>query len=100
MADLKVQGADTPKPGEGLSPREQAGRQLKEKGVLDMQGQPIPRRRFLINLALAWVTFTAAMGGALTALSAFMIPRVDFTKVEVFKVGPPDNFPPRTVDES
>ena len=100
MAELKVQGTDTPKPGEELSPRDQAVRHLKETGVLDMDGQPLPRRQFFINLVLAWATFAAAMGGALTALAAFMIPRVDFTKVEVFKVGPPDNFSPRTVDES
>ena len=31
---------------------------------------------------------------------AFMVPRVDFTKIDVFKVGPPSNFPPNTVDES
>lgn len=100
MAQLTVQGGDHPKKGEELSPREQAIRRLKEKGVLNPSGEPLPRRRFLINLALAWATFAAAMGGALTALAAFMIPRVDFTKIEVFKAGPPDNFPPNTVDET
>src|SRR2546422_373172 len=100
MAELKVQGADTPKQGEKLSPREQAVRRLQEKGVLSMDGKPMPRRQFFVSLALGWATFAAAMGGGLTALFAFMIPRVDFTKVEVFKVGPPSNFPPNTVDES
>lgn len=100
MADLKRQGADSPKTGTSLSPREQAVRRLKEKGVLDSKGAPMPRRTFMINLALAWATFAAAMGGALTALAAFMVPRVDFTKIEVFKVGSPDNFPANTVDES
>ncbi len=100
MAELKVQGADKPKPGESLSPREQAICRLKEKGVLNVEGQPMPRRKFLVSLALGWATFAAAVGGGLTALSAFMIPRVDFTKIEVFKAGPPSNFPPRTVDES
>lgn len=100
MAEMTVQGGDKPKPGEPLSPRELAIRRLKEKKILDEQGRPMSRRRFLVHLALAWATFAAAMGGALTALFAFMIPRVDFTKVEVFKVGPPGNFPPNTVDES
>ncbi len=100
MAETKFQGADKPKPGEPLSARDQAVRKLQEKGVLNMDGQPMPRRKFLINLALAWATFAAAVGGAVTVLSAFFIPRVDFTKVDIFKVGAPDNFPKNTVDES
>ncbi len=100
MAAMKVQGGDNPKPGEELSAREKALRRLKEKKVLDTGGRPMPRRKFMVSLALAWATFTAAVGGALTALAAFMVPRVDFTKIEVFKVGPPENFPPNTVDET
>ncbi len=100
MAETKFVGADKPKTGEPLSAREQAVRKLQEKGVLNMDGQPLPRRKFLVNLALAWATFAAAMGGAVTVLSAFFIPRVDFTKVDVFKVGPPENYPKNTVDES
>ncbi len=100
MAELKVQGADTPKPGQPLSPRELAVRRLKEKGVLGVDGTPLPRRQFFVRLVLGWATFAAAMGGGGAALFAFMMPRVDFTKVEIFKVGPPANFPPKTVDES
>ena len=91
MAQLTVVGADKPQQGQPLSPREEAIRRLKEKGILDPEGKPMPRRQFLIGLALAWATFAAAMGGGLTALFAFMIPRVDFTKIDVFKVGPPAN---------
>ena len=97
---FQVKGADKPQSGQPLSPREEAVRRLQAKGHLDMEGRPLPRREFLMNLALAWATFAAAAGGGLTALFAFMVPRVDFTKIEVFKVGPPSNFPPRTVDES
>ena len=100
MAELKVQGGDKPQQGEPLSPREEAVRRLKAKGFLTPEGKAMPRRQFLVNLALAWATFAAAVGGGLTALFAFMVPRVDFTKVEVFKAGPPSNFPPKTVDES
>lgn len=100
MPEMKVVGGDKPQQGQALSPREQAIRRLKEKGFLDPEGKPMPRREFLINLALAWATFAAAVGGGLTALAAFMIPRVDFTKIEIFKVGPPGNYPPKTVDES
>jgi cytochrome b6-f complex iron-sulfur subunit len=100
MAQMTVVGADKPQQGRPLSPREEAIRRLKEKGILDPEAKPMPRRKFLIGLALAWATFAAAMGGGLTALFAFMIPRVDFTKIDVFKVGPPPNFAPNTVDES
>ncbi len=100
MADLKVQGGDSPKPGQELSPREEAIRRLKAKGVLAMDGTAITRRKFMLRLALGWATFAAAAGGGLAALTAFLVPRVDFTKIEVFKVGPPENFPTRTVDES
>ena len=82
-----------------LSPREQAVRRLKQRGFLDQNGQPMSRRKFFISLALAWATFAAALGGAMTALFAFIVPRVDFTKVESFKIGPPLNYPPKTVNE-
>ena len=82
-----------------LSPREQAVRRLKQRGFLDQNGQPMSRRKFFISLALAWATFAAALGGAMTALFAFIVPRVDFTKVESFKIGPPLKYPPKTVNE-
>ena len=100
MAQLTVVGEDKPQQGQALSPREEAIRRLKAKGILDPEGKPMPRRQFLVRLALAWMTFAAAVGGGLTALFAFMIPRVDFTKIDVFKVGPPSNFAPNTVDTS
>jgi cytochrome b6-f complex iron-sulfur subunit len=100
MADLKFVGADKPQQGQALSPREEAVRRLKSKGILDPSGQSMPRRQFFVSLALAWATFAAALGGGLTALFAFMVPRIDFTRVDVFKVGPPTNFAPSTVDES
>ena len=98
--EFKVQGADKPQPGQNLSPRELAVRRLKAKGFLTPDGQAIPRRQFFISLALGWAAFAGAMGGLASVIGAFMVPRVDFTKIEVFKVGPPGNFPERTVDES
>jgi cytochrome b6-f complex iron-sulfur subunit len=100
VTQFKVQGSDKPQQGQALSPREEAVRRLKQKGFLDPEGKPMPRREFFARLGLAWLTFAAAMGGGLAALFAFMVPRVDFTKIEVFKVGLPNNFPPNTVDDS
>lgn len=100
MAQMTVVGADKPQQGQALSPREEAVRRLKAKGFLDPEGKPMPRRQFMIRLMMGWAVFAAAMGGGLTALLGFMVPRVDFTKVDVFKVGPASNFAPSTVDES
>jgi cytochrome b6-f complex iron-sulfur subunit len=100
MAQLTIIGSDTPRVGQPLSPREEAIRRLKEKGVLDPNGQPMPRRKFLAQLALAWLVFALTVGGLLSVMFAFMVPRVDFTQIEVFKIGPPDNFPKNTVDNS
>ncbi len=100
MAQLTIIGGDKPQIGQRLSPREEAVRRLKARGFLDAEGKPMPRRQFFLRLALGWVAFVAAVGGGLSVLFDFMIPRVDFTKTEVFKVGPPANFPPNTVDSS
>ncbi|MCG3146899.1 MAG: Cytochrome b6-f complex iron-sulfur subunit [Verrucomicrobiae bacterium] len=91
--------ANETKTQQTLSPREQAIRQLKVKGYLDQDGKPMGRRQFMVSLALAWATFAAALGGLVTILSAFIIPRVDFTRIESFKVGAPGNFPSKTVNE-
>jgi cytochrome b6-f complex iron-sulfur subunit len=82
-----------------LSPREQAIRRLKQRGFIDQNGKPMSRRKFFVSLALAWATFAAALGGAMTVLFAFIVPRVDFTRVESFKIGSPSNYPPKTVNE-
>jgi cytochrome b6-f complex iron-sulfur subunit len=87
-------------PSSGKSARDAAIQRLKSQGFLDPSGKPMPRRKFFVSLALGWFTFAAAVSGALAAMFRFLIPNVDFTKVNVFKVGPPTNFPPETVDDS
>ena len=54
MAAMKVQGGNNPKPGEDLSAREKALRRLQEKKVLSPDGEPMPRRKFVVSLAMAW----------------------------------------------
>jgi cytochrome b6-f complex iron-sulfur subunit len=100
MAQLKIIGDYKPQIGQRLSPRDEAIRRLKERGILGPDGKPMPRREFFVRLVLAWSAFALAVSGGLAVLFEFMIPRVDFTKVEVFKIGLPDNFPPHTVDSS
>ncbi|NNE19945.1 MAG: ubiquinol-cytochrome c reductase iron-sulfur subunit [Myxococcales bacterium] len=59
----------------------------------------ITRRGLFSWAAVAWVGFTAAIGGCMTAFGRFMFPNVLFEPPTSFKVGKPDDFPPGVVDE-
>ena len=62
-------------------------------------GAAVTRRGFFSWAAVAWVAFTAAIGGCMTAWGRFMFPNVLFEPPTSFKVGPPSDFPPGVVDE-
>ena len=57
------------------------------------------RRGLFSWAAVAWVAFSAAIGGCMTAFGRFMFPNVLFEPPTSFKVGRPDDFPPGVVDE-
>ncbi len=59
----------------------------------------VSRRGFFSWAAVAWVGFTAAAGGCLTAWGRFMFPNVLYEPPTSFKVGPISEFPVDTVDE-
>jgi cytochrome b6-f complex iron-sulfur subunit len=59
----------------------------------------VSRRGFFSWAAVAWVGFSAAIGGCLTAFNRFMFPNVLFEPPTSFKVGSPEDFPPGVVDE-
>ncbi len=59
----------------------------------------VSRRGFFSWAAVAWVGFTAAAGGCLTAWGRFMFPNVLYEPPTSFKVGPPSDFAPDAVDE-
>ena len=59
----------------------------------------VSRRGFFSWAAVAWVGFTAAIGGCLTAWGRFMYPNVLYEPPTAFKVGVPDDFPDGVVDE-
>lgn len=61
--------------------------------------QEVSRRGFFSWAAVAWVGFSAAIGGCLTAFNRFMFPNVLFEPPTSFKVGSPEDFPPGVVDE-
>jgi cytochrome b6-f complex iron-sulfur subunit len=59
----------------------------------------LSRRGFFSWAAVAWVGFSAAIGGCLTAWGRFMFPNVLYEPPTSFKVGPPSEFPTDSVDE-
>jgi cytochrome b6-f complex iron-sulfur subunit len=63
-------------------------------------GEPMPRSKFLTALGLGWTAFGAMLGGGLSTLFFFLVPRVNFERSQVFNVGPPDRYPPNSVDET
>ncbi len=61
--------------------------------------EEVSRRGFFSWAAVAWVGFTAAIGGCVTAWGRFMFPNVLYEPPTSFKVGRPDDFPEGVVDE-
>jgi cytochrome b6-f complex iron-sulfur subunit len=70
-----------------------AARPAVAKGAADMS-----RRGFFSWAAVAWVGFTAAIGGCATAMGRFMFPNVLFEPPTTFKVGFPQDFGVGIVD--
>jgi len=56
------------------------------------------RRGFFSWAAVAWVGFSAAIGGCVTAMGRFMFPNVLFEPPTSFKAGFPRDFAPGVVD--
>ncbi|HTL71114.1 MAG TPA: ubiquinol-cytochrome c reductase iron-sulfur subunit [Candidatus Eisenbacteria bacterium] len=57
------------------------------------------RRRFLSWFGLAWVSFAAATGGALSIVLRFLFPNVVFEPPTSFKAGFPSDYEVGVVDE-
>lgn len=57
------------------------------------------RRKFLSWFAVAWISFVAATGGALSLVLRFMFPNVLFEPKSTFKAGYPDDYEVGMVDE-
>ena len=59
----------------------------------------VSRRGFFSWAAVAWVGFTAAIGGCVTAFNRFLFPNVLYEPPTTFKVGPAEEFGAGMVDE-
>ena len=57
------------------------------------------RRRFLSWMGLAWVSFAAATGGALSIVLRYLFPNVVFEPPTTFKAGVPSDYEIGIVDE-
>ena len=86
-APIPEKPAPTAKPATPPAPKAAA------KGAPDMS-----RRGFFSWAAVAWVGFTAAIGGCVTAMTRFMFPNVLFEPPTTFKVGFPQDFGVGIVD--
>lgn len=58
----------------------------------------VTRRGFFSWAAVAWVGFTVAIGGCVSAMGRFMFPNVLFEPPTSFKAGDPKDFPSGVVD--
>jgi cytochrome b6-f complex iron-sulfur subunit len=58
----------------------------------------VSRRGFFSWAAVAWVGFTAAIGGCVTTMGRFMFPNVLFEPPTMFKANKPEDYPAGVVD--
>jgi cytochrome b6-f complex iron-sulfur subunit len=108
MAD-EPEGSPPPQPTASQAPSAPAGGQAAAPAppvtpppVKPAAAKPaapdMTRRGFFSWAAVAWVGFTVAIGGCVTAMTRFMFPNVLFEPPTTFKVGRPEDFPPGVVD--
>ena len=68
------------------------------KPAAKADGGDLTRRGFFSWAAVAWVGFSAAIGGCVTAMGRFMFPNVLFEPPTSFKAGRPEDYQPGIVD--
>jgi len=61
--------------------------------------EKVSRRGFFSWATMAWIGFTAAIGGCVTAWNRFLYPNVLYEPPMTFRVGLPEDFSPGVVDE-
>jgi cytochrome b6-f complex iron-sulfur subunit len=61
--------------------------------------EKVSRRGFFSWAAMAWIGFTAAIGGCVTAFNRFLFPNVLYEPPTTFRVGLAEDFSPGVVDE-
>jgi cytochrome b6-f complex iron-sulfur subunit len=103
----ETQDSQTPQPSEAERPRAAAAsaktagpaKAAAPRPAAQAGTKEVSRRGFFSWAAVAWVGFSAAIGGCMTAFGRFMYPNVLYEPPTSFKVGIPDDFPSGVVDE-
>ncbi len=102
------QSSETAKPGSAAAPAAGVAKPAAAKPAAKATArsartkdadEQLSRRGFFSWAAVAWVGFSAAIGGCVTAFGRFMYPNVLYEPPTSFKVGVPEDFPPGVVDE-
>lgn len=91
-------GADSPPPSKAPAVAKTPATAQKASATAPAAAE-MTRRGLFSWAAVAWVGFTAAIGGCMTAFGRFMFPNVLFEPPTSFKVGRPEDFPPGVVDD-
>ena len=86
-------------PAETAGPAKAAPPKPVAKAPVRAADKEISRRGFFYWAAVAWVGFSAAIGGCMTAFGRFMYPNVLYEPPTTFKVGIPDDYPSGVVDD-
>jgi cytochrome b6-f complex iron-sulfur subunit len=100
--DQKASPSSGAAEAESAAPAAEKEAPAKEKGRPKSRsgsGPKLSRRGLFSWAAVAWVGFTAAIGGCMAAFGRFMFPNVLFEPPTSFKVGVPEDFPEGVVDE-
>lgn len=97
MSDSERQGSRPTPASPGESPKAPA-KSRSRPAAGGSEGE-VSRRGFLSWAAVAWVGFTAAVGGCLSTFNRFLFPNVLYEPPTSFKVGPAEEFAPGVVDE-
>ncbi len=96
--DRQPSAAESPQP-EAVPAAQAAPVKPAAKRPAKVADEEISRRGFFSWAAVAWVGFSAAMGGCMTAFGRFMYPNVLYEPPTSFKVGIPDDYPAGVVDD-
>ena len=72
---------------------------MAEETTKGKTADKVTRRGFFSWAAVAWIGFTAAIGGCATILNRFLFPNVLYEPPTTFRVGQAEDFSPGVVDE-
>jgi len=91
-------GTNAPQPSTPAAARPAPAVAAAKPAAAKPAADDLTRRGFFSWAAVAWVGFTAAIGGCVTTWGRFMFPNVLFEPPTMFKANKPDDYPAGVVD--